>query len=97
MQAVHKQASLCKELKQLFNQMFADPRIKKETGRYEGFLRQRNSVVGKYRKVRPNVVEAGVFGLTNSLPRSGKPTRISKQVSIAHGNSTQKCKRLVRA
>lgn len=51
MQAVHKQNSLIKELKQVYNQMLADKRVQKETGRYEGFLRQRGSVVGKYRKV----------------------------------------------
>lgn len=52
MQAVHKQTSLIKELKQVYEVMLADKRVKKETSRYHGFLKQKNSVVGKYRKVR---------------------------------------------
>lgn len=55
MQAVHKQASIIKELKGVVNQMLADKGVKKEIARYEGFTRQRGSVVGKYRKVCPDV------------------------------------------
>jgi hypothetical protein len=35
--------------------MLADKGVKKEIARYEGFTRQRGSVVGKYRKVCPDV------------------------------------------
>lgn len=66
MQAVHKQTSLVKELKQVYDLMLADKRVKKETERYHGFSRQKNSVVGKYRKVCSNVEEVQTFSLTIS-------------------------------
>jgi hypothetical protein len=51
LQALHKQQSLLKELGRTYNDLLADRRVRKEQDKYEGFVRQRNSVLAKYKKV----------------------------------------------
>lgn len=51
LQALHKQQSLLKELGRTYNDLLADRRVRKEQDKYEGFVRQRNTVLAKYKKV----------------------------------------------
>lgn len=51
LQAVHKQSSLMKELTRTYSDLLQDKRVRGEQNKYEAFSRQRNSVLGKYKKV----------------------------------------------
>ena len=51
LQAVHKQSSLMKELTRVYSDLLQDKRVRSEQNKYEAFSRQRNSVLGKYKKV----------------------------------------------
>ncbi|KAK0886199.1 bck1-like resistance to osmotic shock [Friedmanniomyces endolithicus] len=51
LQANHKQSSLMKELTRTYGDLLQDKRVRSEQNKYESFSRQRNAVLGKYRKV----------------------------------------------
>ncbi|TKA81810.1 hypothetical protein B0A55_02160 [Friedmanniomyces simplex] len=51
LQANHKQSSLMKELTRTYGDLLQDKRVRSEQNKYEAFSRQRNAVLGKYRKV----------------------------------------------
>jgi hypothetical protein len=62
LQAVHKQSSLMKELTRTYSDLLQDKRVRGEQNKYEAFSRQRNSVLGKYKKVYQayNDLQAGL-------------------------------------
>ncbi|CAL3965154.1 unnamed protein product [Diplocarpon coronariae] len=49
--ANHKQSSLMKELTSTFNTLLQDKRVKSEQSKYESIMRQRSSVMSKYKRV----------------------------------------------
>lgn len=51
LQASHKQTALMKELTKLYGDLLQDKRVRSEQAKYEGFTRQRNSVLSRYRKI----------------------------------------------
>lgn len=51
LQATHKQSTLMKELTKLYGDLLQDKRVRSEQAKYEGFTRQRNMVLGKYKKI----------------------------------------------
>nr|POE54517.1 vacuolar protein-sorting protein bro1 [Quercus suber] len=51
LQANHKQQSLMKELTRVYSDLLQDKRVRSEQNKYESFSRQRNTVLGRYRKV----------------------------------------------
>ncbi|OQO05572.1 hypothetical protein B0A48_09342 [Cryoendolithus antarcticus] len=51
LQAMHKQASLIKELTRTYGDLLQDKRVRSDQNKYEAFSRQRNTVMSKYRKV----------------------------------------------
>ncbi|KAK4959918.1 bck1-like resistance to osmotic shock [Elasticomyces elasticus] len=51
LQANHKQSSLMKELTRTYGDLLQDKRVRSEQNKYEAFSRQRNTVLGRYRKV----------------------------------------------
>lgn len=51
LQAYHKQTALMKELTRTYGVLLQDKRVKSEQAKYEGFNRQRNAVLVKYKKI----------------------------------------------
>ncbi|KAL8838213.1 MAG: hypothetical protein Q9170_002203 [Blastenia crenularia] len=51
LQGTHKQAALMKELTKSYGDLLQDKRVRSEQARYEGFTRQRNQVMAKYKRV----------------------------------------------
>ena len=51
LQATHKQNALMKELTKCYGDLLQDKRVRSEQARYESYTRQRNLVLGKYKKV----------------------------------------------
>ena len=51
LQANHKQTALMKELTKTYGDLLQDKRVRSEQAKYEGFTRQRNTVLTRYRKV----------------------------------------------
>ncbi|KAK3672118.1 bck1-like resistance to osmotic shock [Recurvomyces mirabilis] len=51
LQANHKQSSLMKELTRTYGDLLQDKRVRGEQNKYEAFSRQRNNVLGRYRRV----------------------------------------------
>ncbi|KAL9030498.1 MAG: hypothetical protein Q9196_001385 [Gyalolechia fulgens] len=51
LQGTHKQTALMKELTKAYGDLLQDKRVRSEQARYEGFTRQRNQVMAKYRRV----------------------------------------------
>ncbi|KAL8938419.1 MAG: hypothetical protein Q9216_003912 [Gyalolechia sp. 2 TL-2023] len=51
LQGTHKQTALMKELTKAYSDLLQDKRVRSEQARYEGFTRQRNQVMAKYRRV----------------------------------------------
>ncbi|KAI9658488.1 MAG: bck1-like resistance to osmotic shock [Alyxoria varia] len=49
-QAIHKQASVMKELTRSYSNLLQDKRVRSEQNKFELFSRQRSSVMNKYRK-----------------------------------------------
>ncbi|MCJ1434579.1 bck1-like resistance to osmotic shock [Xylographa pallens] len=51
LQTIHKQHALLKELTKAYGDLLQDKRVRSEQAKYEGFTRQRNSVLSRYKKV----------------------------------------------
>ncbi|SLM40806.1 BRO1 domain [Lasallia pustulata] len=51
LQANHKQTALMKELTKTYGDLLQDKRVRSEQAKYEGFTRQRNAVLTRYKKV----------------------------------------------
>lgn len=63
LQANHKQSSLMKELTKTYADLLQDKRVQAEQSKYESITRQRNSVMGRYKKVYEafNALSSGVL------------------------------------
>ncbi|KAI1437575.1 BRO1-like domain-containing protein [Xylaria sp. CBS 124048] len=57
LQANHKQSSLMKELTAVFNNLLQDRRVRSEQSKYEAIQKQRNSVVGRYKRAYQEFLE----------------------------------------
>ncbi|KAL8704916.1 MAG: hypothetical protein Q9201_001949 [Fulgogasparrea decipioides] len=51
LQGTHKQTALLKELTKAYGDLLQDKRVRSEQARYESFIRQRNQVLAKYKRV----------------------------------------------
>lgn len=51
LQAIHKQASLLKELTRTYSDLLKDKRVRSEQSKYDMFSRQRSTVMSKYKRV----------------------------------------------
>lgn len=51
LQGTHKQTAIMKELTKAYGDLLQDKRVRAEQAQYEGFTRQRNQVMAKYKRV----------------------------------------------
>ncbi|KAL8723317.1 MAG: hypothetical protein Q9225_000369 [Loekoesia sp. 1 TL-2023] len=65
LQGTHKQTALMKELTKAYGDLLQDKRVRAEQAQYEGFTRQRNQVMAKYKRVYQAFV-----GLIDGLMRA---------------------------
>jgi len=65
LQANHKQATVLKDLTRSYNDLLRDKRVRVEQSRYETFVKQRNAVKSKYKKVY-QAMEELVSGLARA-------------------------------